>query len=143
MKMPLWSMLQVTDMVIEWLHYFVLLWNKTFLISGSVGIYGIIGDQITDTQNWKCQESINNQESWLQNSFNDSSWNDSVLVGGSEQAPWGVRPNIPSNADWIWTDSLSDSRVFCRLKFKPTCANESNQIITWNNVKLFDKCLWF
>ena len=82
--------------------------------AGSGGIYGVIGDQVTNNENWKCRASLVNQTTWLQNSFDDTAWdNANTIITSSE-----TRPNIPTNAYWIWTNSSLDSKVYCRYIYK-------------------------
>eukprot|EP01052_Picozoa_sp_SAG31_P052960 SAG31_NODE_13336_length_876_cov_1.021879_1_plen_104_part_10 len=53
---------------------------------------------------------------WASVSFDDSAWPVAVSGGTNGAAPWGMRPDIPANAHWIWASSLMNTdEVWCRI----------------------------
>ena len=58
--------------------------------------------------------------------FDDSHWPQAtVVLGKNSVSPWGVRPGISLEAEWIWTDGYTqgtagyDRSVYCRYAAKP------------------------
>jgi hypothetical protein len=100
---------------------------------GPAAFIGVFNDKITKPSDWKC--STKKMDNWNKNSFDDSSWSKATSYGkNNEQNIWmsvgrGARPNIPANAEWLWTSNNGDhDRVFCRFFYngKPAAATTQN-----------------
>ena len=100
---------------------------------GPAAFIGVFNDKITKPNEWKCStKKINN---WNKNNFDDSSWSYATSYGKNNgQNIWmsvgrGPRPNIPANAEWLWTNNNNDhDRVFCRFFYngKPSITPTQN-----------------
>ena len=81
-----------------------------------------IGDNyfVTD-RSWKCTATY--YAGWMQPSFNDASWPAAVFVQpNSPSNPYHhLRPEISTNAVWIWTRKFRNPRdtpVYCRGRLR-------------------------
>jgi hypothetical protein len=83
------------------------------------GIYGLFGNQITDTENWKCKATNYNETNWLENNFDDSGWDNAHSLNKSLFFPFDFQRNIPKSAQWISANSTSEQKVYCRYTFQP------------------------
>jgi hypothetical protein len=86
---------------------------------GPAAFIGIFGDRLTKAKDWRC--STKEISGWTKNNFDDSSWTRSTNYGKNiDNNIWksvgkGSRPNIPADAEWLWTsDNNNHNRVFCR-----------------------------
>ena len=89
---------------------------------GVAAFIGVFNGKVTKASEWKC--STKKSDNWNKNNFDDSSWSYATSYGrNNQQNIWmsvgrGSRPNIPGDAEWLWTsDNNSHDRVFCRFFF--------------------------
>ena len=87
---------------------------------GPAAFIGVFNGKVTKPSEWKC--TTKKSDNWNKNNFDDSSWSNAVSYGkNNQQNIWmsvgrGSRPNIPGDAEWLWTsDNNSHDRVFCRF----------------------------
>ena len=86
---------------------------------GPAAFIGVFGGKVTKPSDWRC--STKESAGWNKNVFDDSAWTKAVSYGRNQDANiWrsvgrGSRPNIPADAEWLWTsDNNNHNRVFCR-----------------------------
>jgi hypothetical protein len=86
---------------------------------GPAAFIGVFGGKVTKSSEWKC--STKNAPGWTTNNFDDSSWSNAVSYGRNQDSNvWrsvggGSRPNIPGDAEWLWTNNNENhDRVYCR-----------------------------
>ena len=94
---------------------------------GPAAFIGVFGGKPTKPSDWRC--STKESTGWTLNHFDDSSWSRPVSYGrNSDNNIWrsvggGPRPNIPADAEWLWTsDNNNHNRVFCRYFMTPAVA---------------------
>ena len=87
---------------------------------GPAGFIGVFNGRITKPADWKC--STQKSDNWNKNKFDDSKWSLATSYGkNNQQNVWmsvgrGSRPNIPNDAEWLWTnDNNNHDRVYCRF----------------------------
>jgi len=88
-------------------------------IDGPAAFIGVFGGKVSKASEWRC--STKESAGWNKNIFDDSSWSPAVSYGRNQDANiWrsvggGSRPNIPGDAEWLWTsDNNKHNRVYCR-----------------------------
>jgi hypothetical protein len=86
---------------------------------GPAAFIGVFGGKVTKPSEWKC--STKNAPGWTTNNFDDSSWSNAVSYGRNQDGNiWrsvggSSRPNIPGDAEWLWTNNNENhDRVYCR-----------------------------
>jgi hypothetical protein len=86
---------------------------------GPAAFIGVFGGKVTKPSDWRC--SLKESNGWTKNNFDDSSWSRPVSYGRNQDSNiWrsvggGSRPNIPADAEWLWTsDNNNHDRVYCR-----------------------------
>lgn len=86
---------------------------------GPAAFIGVFGGKVTKPSEWRC--STKESTGWNKNNFDDSSWTMPVSYGrNQDNNVWrsvggGSRPNIPADAEWLWTsDNNNHNRVYCR-----------------------------
>ena len=86
---------------------------------GPAAFIGVFGGKVTKPSEWKC--STKNAPGWTTNNFDDSSWSNAVSYSRNQDsnvwrsAGGGSRPNIPGDAEWLWTNNNDNhDRVYCR-----------------------------
>jgi len=86
---------------------------------GPAAFIGVFGGKVTKPADWRC--STKESAGWNKNNFDDSSWTKAVSYGRNQDNNiWrsvggGSRPNIPADAEWLWTsDNNNHNRVYCR-----------------------------
>ena len=86
---------------------------------GPAAFIGVFGGKVTKPSEWRC--STKESTGWTKNIFDDSAWTKPVSYGRNQDNNiWrsvggGSRPNIPGDAEWLWTsDNNNHNRVFCR-----------------------------
>jgi hypothetical protein len=86
---------------------------------GPAAFIGVFGSKVTKASEWRC--STKHSSGWNTNNFDDSSWSTAVSYGRNQdnniwkQVGRGSRPNIPADAEWLWTsDNNNHNRVYCR-----------------------------
>ena len=86
---------------------------------GPAAFIGVFGGKVTKSSEWKC--STKNAPGWTTNNFDDSSWSNAVSYGRNQDSNvWrsvggSSRPNIPGDAEWLWTNNNDNhDRVYCR-----------------------------
>jgi hypothetical protein len=91
---------------------------------GPAAFIGVFGGKPTKPSEWRCSTKESN--GWTLNNFDDSSWGKAVSYGkNSDNNIWrsvggGSRPNIPADAEWLWTsDNNNHNRVYCRYFMTP------------------------
>jgi hypothetical protein len=91
---------------------------------GPAAFIGVFGGKPTKPSDWRC--STKESKGWTLNNFDDSSWPKAVSYGkNSDNNIWrsvgrGSRPNIPADAEWLWTsDNNNHNRVYCRYFMTP------------------------
>jgi hypothetical protein len=94
---------------------------------GPAAFIGVFGGKPTKPSDWRC--STKESTGWTLNHFDDSSWSTPVSYGkNQDNTIWrsvggGSRPNIPADAEWLWTsDNNNHNRVFCRYFMTPAPA---------------------
>jgi hypothetical protein len=87
---------------------------------GPAGFIGVFNGKITKPSDWKC--STQKSDNWNNNNFDDSKWSLATSYGkNNQQNVWmsvggGARPNIPNDAEWLWTNNNENhDRVYCRF----------------------------
>ena len=87
---------------------------------GPAGFIGVFNGKITKPSDWKC--STQKSDNWNKNKFDDSKWPLATSYGkNNQQNVWmsvgrGARPNIPNDAEWLWTNNNENhDRVYCRF----------------------------
>ena len=87
---------------------------------GPAGFIGVFNGRITKPSDWKC--STQKSDNWNKNKFDDSKWSLATSYGkNNQQNVWmsvgrGARPNIPNDAEWLWTNNNENhDRVYCRF----------------------------
>jgi hypothetical protein len=88
-------------------------------IDGPAAFIGVFGGKVTKPSEWRCSTKESN--GWTKNTFDDSAWTKPVSYGRNQDSNiWrsvggGSRPNIPGDAEWLWTsDNNNHNRVYCR-----------------------------
>ena len=88
-------------------------------IDGPAAFIGVFGGKVTKPSEWRCSTKESN--GWTKNTFDDSAWTKPVSYGRNQDSNiWrsvggGSRPNIPDDAEWLWTsDNNNHNRVYCR-----------------------------
>ena len=86
---------------------------------GPAAFIGVFGGKVTKPSEWRCSTKESN--GWTKNTFDDSAWSKPVSYGRNQDSNiWrsvggGARPNIPGDAEWLWTsDNNNHDRVYCR-----------------------------
>ena len=86
---------------------------------GPAAFIGVFGGKVTKSSEWKC--STKNAPGWTTNNFDDSSWSNAVSYSRNQDSNvWrsvggSSRPNIPGDAEWLWTNNNENhDRVYCR-----------------------------
>jgi hypothetical protein len=86
---------------------------------GPAAFIGVFGGKVTKPSEWKC--STKDAPGWNTNNFDDSSWANAVSYTRNQDGNvWrsvggGARPNIPGDAEWLWTSNNDNhDRVYCR-----------------------------
>jgi hypothetical protein len=87
---------------------------------GPAAFIGKFGNTVTKPSDWKC--STQSEPGWNKNNFDDSKWVTATSYGKNQDANiWksvggGSRPNIPGDAEWLWTSNNENhDRVYCRF----------------------------
>ena len=87
---------------------------------GPAGFIGVFNGKITKPADWKC--STQKSDNWNKNKFDDSKWSIATSYGkNNQQNVWmsvgrGARPNIPNDAEWLWTNNNENhDKVYCRF----------------------------
>ncbi len=81
---------------------------------------GVFNGVPTKPSDWRCKDTTNPGALWNKNNFDDSSWPEAVSYGRNDGSNiWrnnaGVRPNIPGEAQWLWTsNNKNHDRIYCR-----------------------------
>ena len=80
-------------------------------VGSQEGILASTNDGMVTDGSWKCSpEAV---EGWTDPDFDDSSWGAPSVIGGNGIGPWGERPGIAGEAQWIWPEGDS-SLAYCR-----------------------------
>jgi len=58
------------------------------------------GDYLLTDENWLVSDTL--VDGWNKPNFDDSKWTKATPQGNHGVQPWGTRPQISSNAKWIW-----------------------------------------
>jgi hypothetical protein len=92
---------------------------------GPAAFIGVFGNEVTKPNNWRC--SLKETKGWNMNVFDDSTWFVPKSYGRNQDSNvWrsvsgGSRPNIPGNAEWLWSNDYENhNRLYCRYFYKPT-----------------------
>jgi hypothetical protein len=87
---------------------------------GPAAFIGKFGNTVTKPSDWKC--STQSEPGWTKNNFDDSKWAIAKSYGKNQDSNiWrsvgrGSRPNIPGDAEWLWTNNNENhDRVYCRF----------------------------
>ena len=92
---------------------------------GPAAFIGTFGGKITKAREWKCMDYTKSKvpSNWMTDNFDDRKWPVAKSYGkNSDNNVWRrvagkVRPNIPNNAEWIWSkDNENSDMVYCRLQ---------------------------
>ncbi|NBO72264.1 hypothetical protein EBV26_17535 [bacterium] len=94
---------------------------------GPAAFIGVFNGKPTKATEWRC--STQEVSGWKMNSFDDSQWQHAISYGRNQDGNiWnsvgrGPRPNIPSDAEWLWTyNNENHNRVYCRYLMTPAPA---------------------
>jgi len=85
---------------------------------GREGIVASTTTGIITDGSWKC--SSVKEDNWMMSDFDDSAWNNADISRGTnvapKQYPWGVRPKIANDANWIWATGYptKTTEAYCR-----------------------------
>ena len=87
---------------------------------GPAGFIGIFGEKSTMPINWRCKDfgkpvQLSN---WTSVNFDDTAWPVAVSYGKNNNLNiWKTRPNIPVDAEWLWTNNNKNhDLIYCRYK---------------------------
>ena len=105
---------------------------------GPAAFIGQFYGTVTKPSDWKCSEK--HADGWNTQNFDDSKWANAVSYGkNSDRTVWmsvssRSRPNIPADAEWLWTsNNLDHERVYCRYfpfgKFVADAAKSSDMVV--------------
>jgi len=88
---------------------------------GPAAFIGVFNGVPTKPSDWRCKDTTSPGEGWNRNSFDDASWPQAVSYSRNDanniwrRVGGGPRPNIPGDAQWLWTNNNENhDRVFCR-----------------------------
>jgi len=88
---------------------------------GPAAFIGVFNGVPTKPSDWRCKDTSSPGQGWNTNNFDDSSWPQAVSYSRNDanniwrQVGGGSRPDIPADAQWLWTaDNNNHDRVFCR-----------------------------
>jgi hypothetical protein len=88
---------------------------------GPAAFIGVFNGVPTKPSDWRCKDTTSPGEGWNRNSFDDASWPQAVGYSRNDanniwrRVGGGPRPNIPGDAQWLWTkNNENHDRVFCR-----------------------------
>jgi len=70
--------------------------------------------QTDDT--WKV--TTNYTDGWMNVNADDSTWSNASKYGHNGDGPWGTRPGISTDAQWITTENQEDKIVYFRYHIK-------------------------
>ena len=77
-----------------------------------IGIIGSTDDHVVTNATWRC---TNDEEAdWFTETFDDSHWPSAHAWFENGGGGMGMREDIDSNANWIWTENQNDQTVYCR-----------------------------
>jgi len=82
------------------------------------GILASTEDGLVTGSTWQCSNQM--VDGWTQPGFvpPQGTFSQPTLLGSNGVDPWGVRPDILGNAEWIWPQGSSDW-AGCRIELKP------------------------
>jgi len=61
--------------------------------------------------------SVTEESGWNEQDFDDSQWQESIMLGPNGMSPWKTMNAIDSGAQWIWSgDNLNDDTVYFRFR---------------------------
>ena len=102
---------------------------------GPAAFIGVFDGKPTKAEDWRC--STTHHTGWNLNHFDDSSWSKAVSYGRNQDNNiWrsvgsGSRPNIPADAEWLWTNNNENhNRVYCRYFMTPKTVDQSTKADT-------------
>ena len=73
------------------------------------------GEAIMCGGEWRNSVYEAHTSNWERAGYDDTMWEAAKSIGANGVTPWYKRPDISSNADWIWTpDENAHDHVFCR-----------------------------
>ena len=116
-------------------------------VGSQEGILASTNDGVVTDGSWKCSpEAI---EGWTNPDFDDSAWGAPKVIGANGIGPWGDRPGIAGEAQWIWPEGDS-SLAYCRktrLSPKTLVATCDDEMIVYvdgtahqdDNMQIWDK----
>ncbi len=100
---------------------------------GPAAFIGVFGGKPTKASDWRCSTTHHN--GWNLNHFDDSSWSKAISYGRNQDNNiWrsvgrGSRPNIPADAEWLWTSNNENhNRVYCRYFMTPKPVEPSKTV---------------
>ena len=107
---------------------------------GPAAFIGVFDGKPTKAEDWRC--STETRTGWNLNHFDDSSWSKAVSYGRNQDNNiWrsvgsGSRPNIPADAEWLWTSNNENhNRVYCRYFMTPKTVDRSTSVAESKSVK--------
>ena len=79
------------------------------------GILASTSTGVVTDASWKC--SAVEETGWHLTSFDDSAWDNAIVIGDQGQHPWPVLTDISAEAKWIWANvTRSVGTTYCRKR---------------------------
>ena len=97
-------------------------------ILGPGGLLVSMGNLLVSNTKWKCSGTAENAVGWYKVNFNDSAWDDSLIIVGNGVNSWQdvwvwYQADFPISAKWIWAnqnwkveDHVMSETIYCRRK---------------------------
>merc|ERR1719460_426383 len=84
----------------------------------NIDVAGILASTTTGLKTgsgWQCSSVY--ADGWNLPGFDDphNNFADALTFGNNGHAPWGVRPEISTDAEWIWPYTSKVDKAYCRV----------------------------
>ena len=76
------------------------------------GLLASLDNGVVSDASWKCSSSA--PSGWSSPGFDDTTWQNANVIGQNGIAPWNMRSDFASSAQWIWGASSSENPIYCR-----------------------------
>ena len=79
------------------------------------GILASTSTGVLSDTSWKC--TMVEESNWHHPSFDDSAWDNAIVIGDQGTHPWPVLTDISTEAKWIWANvTRSVGTTYCRKR---------------------------